>query len=352
MQIHNCHAHVFTSRAVAGNALSLHVVSLTRSRTMSAMLNGIMRWLPLRRVNRMAALVGIGREPNAQAILDTMKSFYPENSCFVLLPMDFEFAGVGSSPQTYLEQLEELAALVGNPDNRVKPFVAADPRRPNLLGLIREYIEERGFAGIKVYPPLGYFPFDPALNSIYGYAEANEIPVLTHCSRGGVYYKGKITKAMKTHPLTNERLGGWPRSKFSDNWTDPRNWSEVLKRHPMLKLCLAHFGGVGEWKKYWKNPARSSTREETWFSTIADLIEQYEHVYADVSFTAHYRKYWPLLKVLLNTDKIKDRILFGSDFYMVRIKGKEKVASIALRAAVGEQEYRRMAETNPKRFLP
>jgi len=78
---------------------------------------------------------------------------------------------------------------------------------------------------------------------------------------------------------------------------------------------------------------------------------KFPNLYTDVSFTAHNQKFWPLLKVLLNTDRLKDRILFGSDYYMVRLKGTERDFSINLRAAVGETEYRLMAETNPKNYL-
>jgi hypothetical protein len=53
-----------------------------------------------------------------------------------------------------------------------------------------------------------------------------------------------------------------------------------------------------------------------------------------------------LAKVLLNTEGLNDRILFGTDFYMVRIKASERDFAIDLRAAVGEPEFRRMAETN------
>jgi predicted TIM-barrel fold metal-dependent hydrolase len=280
-----------------------------------------------------------------------MKLYYPTDARYVLLPMDFEHAGVGGSPQSYLEQLKELAQLARAEGEAVYAFVAADPRREGLLDLVRRYVEDHGFAGIKVYPPLGYFPFDEGLLPVYRYAQERGIPVLAHCSRGGVYYKGKITWAMCDHPLTGERLSGWSMRRFAHNWTDPRNWDSVAESFPELRICLAHFGGEAEWKRYWRDPARCDDPRKTWFTIISDLIKKHENVYADVSFTAYYSEFWPLLKVLLNTEKTRDRILFGSDFYMVRVKGTEKVASISLRAAVGEPEYRRMAEVNPRSFL-
>jgi hypothetical protein len=39
------------------------------------------------------------------------------------------------------------------------------------MDLVKKHIEERGFQGIKVYPPVGFYPFDKNLHPILEYAE-------------------------------------------------------------------------------------------------------------------------------------------------------------------------------------
>ena len=60
----------------------------------------------------------------------------------------------------------------------------------------------------------------------------------------------------------------------------------------------------------------------------------------------------PLLKVLLTDSAVADRVLFGSDFYMMETrKFEEKELSIRLRAALGETLFWKIANENPKRYL-
>ncbi len=351
MVIHNCHIHTFTSKAVPDRTLPLRVVQLTRSRVGAAIARGILRLLPFRRFDRLAAFVGIGNKSSQAEIVQEAMRYYPADTRFVVLAMDFEFMKAGKSSQSYEKQLAELRELKVQYGDRILPFVAADPRRPEVFRVVREHLEEHEFAGIKIYPPLGYYPVDEGLREVYEYAQENGVPVLAHCSRGGVYYKGRIKPEMRRHPRTGEIFKERKNKAFTDHYTDPRNYKYVLEEFPELKICLAHYGGVEEWKKYLRDPWPSEDLEESWLSLISELIRKHPNVYTDISFTASEKRFWPLAKVLLNTESLQDRILFGSDFYMVRIKAKERVFAVELRAAVGEPEFRRMAEANARAFL-
>ena len=197
---------------------------------------------------------------------------------------------------------------------------------------------------------LGFYPFDEGLRPVYEYAQENGVPVLAHCSRGGVFFKGRIEPDMRRHPKTGEIFTERKKKKFTDHYSDPRNYVHVLEEFPELKICLAHYGGEKEWRRYLRDPWPSE-RAESWLSVISELISEHPNVYTDLAFTGYDPKFWPLIKVLVSTQKIGDRILFGSDFYMVRVKGKERIFSVGLRAAIGEPEFQRIAETNPQSFL-
>ena len=82
-------------------------------------------------------------------------------------------------------------------------------------------------------------------------------------------------------------------------------------------------------------------------------MEKYDNLYTDISYTLfHSDRYFPLLAIFLENKKIKDRIMFGSDYYMVeREKISEREVSLKIRYALGEDKFRMIAETNVSTFL-
>jgi len=239
--------------------------------------------------------------------------------------------------------------------------MAIDPRRPGLLELVQKYAG-LGFAGFKLYPPLGYYPFDERLDDIYAFAQEQGLPIITHCSPGGIHWRGKITSELRIHPKTGNELKGRNSAEFAKNFSNPENYEYVLKKFPNLKICLAHFGGGEEWDKYLENrwpPAevlrklagKEARKPISWITTIVEMMESYENLYADISYTAHAERFLPLVRVLLNTPKLREKILYGSDCYMVQMDKSERAFSINLRGYLGEKDYRQIAETNPLKFL-
>jgi hypothetical protein len=74
-------------------------------------------------------------------------------------------------------------------------------------------------------------------------------------------------------------------------------------------------------------------------------------VYTDISYTAYDKELLPFLKVLVNTHGLREKILYGSDIYMVQLMGTEREFSIYLRGYLGEEDFHQIAVTNPERFL-
>ena len=212
------------------------------------------------------------------------------------------------------------------------------------------------FFGFKMYTPLGYQPLDPVLTHLwqhsgnksgcyYGKCEDEGIPILAHCSPGGMtshemlYYRELHRENpqkychtpfefqdeyKKKNPDAGKNRSGQISSYSADYEMEyfyryhvhPKAWRKVLEKFPKLKLCLAHFGG-DEWQK---------GVESDWVREIVSLMEDYPGVYAD--FSCHdIKKNGPAFRHVLSYAKntpVYERLLFGTDWYMtmLALKGK------------------------------
>ena len=212
------------------------------------------------------------------------------------------------------------------------------------------------FIGFKMCTPLGYQPLEPVLPHLwqhsgnsstcfYGRCEDEGIPILAHCSPGGMtshemlYYRGLHRENpqkyghtsfefqdeyKKKNPDAGKNRSGQISSYSADYEIEyfyryhvhPKAWRKVLEKFPKLKLCLAHFGG-DEWQK---------GVESDWVREIVSLMEDYPGVYAD--FSCHdIKKNSPAFRHVLSYAKntpVYERLLFGTDWYMtmLALKGK------------------------------
>lgn len=253
------------------------------------------------------------------------------DTCIPLM-MDMKYcSGFGGEVKKFEDQMTETAAAVTAINNeygrtRMLPFVAADPRRENFLEMVTNAIESGNFKGVKIYPVMGYTPNDSRLYPLYEYCQEKNIPITTHCENGGI-------------PGLDDYYA----------LADPKYWKIVLEEFPALTLNLAHNDRTGK----------------DWQPKIAALIKDYPNVYTDISYDTEMwympRKYFKSIKRMLETPKIQDRVLYGSDWYMGRylwtvksylkwyLEYSRKI--FWCRVKFTEREIQMMTEDNPKRFL-
>ena len=274
----------------------------------------------------------------------------PPESDIVILPMDMEEMGAGKTKisqrilktkkenlkagwkecdyeDTYKYQMRELWEFVdsrrrSNSEEAYHPFLFLDPRRIKKEGtsffdyqivngrmklkecFVKTYMEVRKFSGFKIYPALGYYPFDEHLLPIWRYASENNIPIMTHCIIGVIYFRGKKKEKWNFHLVFkqyyNDRRKNEPEPMLlpqvknvalQSNFTHPMNYlclleeqlfKEVLENvesadirelfgykdatTPLsynlkkLKICLAHYGGEEEWTKFLESDRDSYSR--------------------------------------------------------------------------------------------
>jgi uncharacterized protein len=355
----NCHIHTFTNKHVPSRFVKpplswlLHVGFFRRG-----LMKVIRRFDRGRRgrIARLAEVLDPSFGEDQEQVFARCVLLYPKETRFIVLPMDMELMGAGKVRKSIDVQHAELAKLRDNHGDRVIPFAAVDPRRPDVVQKTIALVEQHGFRGLKLYPPLGYHPNDPALGPLYTYAEEKGLPVISHCSRpAGVQFRGRPTEQMRRDPLTGELRDG-NTLELLTTFTDPTSYEPILTKHPRLRVCLAHFGGAGEWDRYLKRETDADGKAEPdWLSKILDLIRggRYPNLWTDVSYTVFADdEHLYLLKVLLSDERVLARTLFGSDFYVVaNARLEERRRSVRLRAILGEDLFQVIAEYNPARFL-
>lgn len=352
--------------------------------------------------------VKYGDRKSQEDVIKTMQYYYPKTTGFVFLTMDMEYMGAGLPPTRFEKQLTQLEGVKRNPawKDIVYPFVFCDPRRlqptlsretgiePVFIGdafesKLKQYLREKSYQGIKLYPALGYYPFDKRLKTVYDFAQQNDIPFITHCTVGAVHFKYELTDEERFHPFLKTTLPDIKPKDFQRYFTHPLNyecllnrdllktyWGEDAPDYSKLKICIGHWGGEEEWHNYIENAwsdvfhrKKSSAcpsleldnwlisedkqyKNFSWFTIICDLMRKYENVYADISYTLEDARLLPLLKFTLQTDaKIRERVLFGTDFYLVSKAISEREFGINVRSFLGEELFHQIAVDNPTVFL-
>lgn len=295
------------------------------------------------------------------------------------LMMDFGARSVGGSvyysapPKKTIDEAvrEMLAGISGyraaRPEGRliVRPFLGLDPgargaaetelalytyfsgysrRGPSQLSSFRACSSWKGdpgrvprgsFAGIKLYPPLGFDPWPgdrdelDAARLMYGFCERRGIPLVVHCDDQG----------FRTIPLDRAM-----------HLTDPERWLPVFKEFPDLIVDFAHFG-----ERYL---GRAKARGD-WTKSIIGLMERFSGVYADVAFNGCEAQYWTTLARLLDelgdasAGTVRSRLLFGTDFVITLMKTRSYLDYVSdfIDGSLDRELKRAMISDNPARFL-
>ena len=353
MKFYNSHIHTFIDKDIPNKYLPFGIVPILRSKVGYKLFSGVLKHIipftdedMFDRYNR---FIEIGRYDTQQEIFDGCKIYYPSDTEFIVLPMDMAFMGAGKVPRLYDEQIDELGAMAKK-SQQVIPFIHIDPRRKNMMDLLKRSVEELGFKGVKLYPNLGCFPYDEAFYPVYEYLQANNLPIIAHCSPyNPVHFKGSKKELTELLSKSKEPIDtkGKKVKELCCHFGNPLNYEYVIKDFPKLRICLAHWGSEYYWEKYMEAPQV----EGNWFVQLKEMIEKHETIYTDISFTLNNQKYFPLLKVLLNDPKINSKILFGSDYYMVETQANERRFGIDLRACIGENNFQKIAINNVEAFL-
>lgn len=351
IQITNCHVHLFTEAHVPRDYPSKLLRPVRRFPWLAVPIAWLLAFLGFQaaseQVARLRRFQLETKEKRQARILANVRRHYPENTRYVILPMDLSKAGFGAPEVPIADQHDELAELAADPEvgRSVIPFAMIDPRADPQARELWRAVDRLNFKGIKLYPRLGYAPDDSRLiEHVYPKAQRLGLPVMSHCSRGGV--QGRHLPDL-----------------HADRFTEPSAFIPVLKAFPDLRVCLAHFGGHRDWTAYVNPEAPTPYADEytrNWQVMIRRMITggEFPNLWTDISYTLFdFEEFIPFLRLFLlaeddNAEKLRKRVLFGSDYYMTRQEVlSEKAVCFRLRNALGEEVFHQIAEVNPRIWL-
>ncbi|MHB1908626.1 MAG: amidohydrolase family protein [Nitrososphaerales archaeon] len=174
--------------------------------------------------------------------------------------------------QNYTLANEALKELVDQYPNRFVAFGAVDPRKEDAIQKL-ETMVDYGFKGIKIHcDALGIYPNDQVLYPIYQKCVENDLTVLHHTGTTGL---------------------GYCKIKFGR----PLDLDDVAQDFPELKIIAAHFG--------WP-----------WMEECFAVSTRNPNVYVDIS--GWLARYFPPLLITYMNGLLKDKMLFGTDYPMIR----------------------------------
>jgi predicted TIM-barrel fold metal-dependent hydrolase len=270
-------------------------------------------------------------QPDTTAVADRLLGTMGPEDAVIALMMDVTSESTAAADRKlFLSQMKGTSdAAVARP-GRILPFVAVNTRRSDHFDLMRRAIEELGYVGVKLYPSLGSPIDSPAMRNVYDYCITNDVPVLLHCSRGG-FYESETTR----------------------NLGDPRLWADVLDARPGLRVCFAHAGGL---KPGILSPG--GPRPPDWPHTIMELMLAFDEVYTDLAYHADQMagpeaeaQYLAWLRTLLADPKLRRRVVWGSDFWLVRLSLDVVHYRSWFESRLTAAELRQVMEDTPRRFL-
>lgn len=351
MSIINCHTHIFTFDHIPTNFFPLQQFvagSRFRQQCLASLLSGLIPFTANDKLHRVATFVRRGTAKSQEQLFCSLSGFYPNGTRFAVHSIDFDYMGAGVCRQNYQSQLAELANVHRKYPGTLIPFVGVDPRRKNILSILKHYVEKEGFGGIKLYPALGFYPQDKRLKPVYEYAQRHRIPVMTHCAPAGAVF-GRMQNREDWSVPSQSLLFHYPARKMANTFSHPDNYREVLHQFPYLKLCFAHLGGEKECMNYFRNDA--DRNKGNWFVAVLALLREYPFTYADISYASVNHRLLALFNACAVDKTCRDKILFGSDYYMAHLEREERWYSMNLRMVFGEEVFTRIACENPKKYL-
>lgn len=238
------------------------------------------------------------------------------------------------------------------------------------VALAREAFDKHGFLGLKVYPPMGFKPVGNRDDQ--GYQSRIVQALGSHGVKGlGAALDTAMVQAVDLcvaydAPMiahANNSVGAGPNYGAR---AEPRFWLEVLRRQPMLRLCLAHMGHFC-WQE---TGSRASARgdENTWEWSIGRYLQAYpqSNLYMDISYLsevlhedqADRRRHGARLRKWVEAcDPDARHIVYGTDWIMLGRDASYPHYAASIRSFLKEdcelshQQVERILVFNALRYL-
>ncbi|SUS04693.1 hypothetical protein DF3PB_140024 [uncultured Defluviicoccus sp.] len=259
------------------------------------------------------------RSDNAYWLAETFSASEPRVGVFMPVLDDFDrWLGCPNTRTTARDQVLVTERIAVASRGAILPLVGYNPwtdieEDDASFLLVQEAIINRGFVGVKIYPPMGYLPYGnaalepqenwPNLSSLRGFGaqlDANNLRLFNWCRDNDVPVMAHSSRSQGA-TADSAILAG------------PPGWRDALAACPGLKVCLAHFGG--------DNSFASKSNFE-WARQFTELMQRPEgaNLYADFSyFTGILDGDADIQKQVRQalTSSVADRFMYGSDWHLL-----------------------------------
>jgi predicted TIM-barrel fold metal-dependent hydrolase len=225
-------------------------------------------------------------------LLDEMKVCGIERS--ILLPIDCHKIHDSKMPSN-----DEAASLVRQKEKQLVGFASVDPDSGQAaVAEMRRVKDELGFRGLKLNPALQEFdPAGSAALEVYKEAERLELPILVHT---GLTFS----------------------NRFSIHHNQPLIYDDIARKHPKLKICLAHMG----WPWLWDAVTVAIRNPNVYLDTAATYVG---------TPAEHVRQITTTLSSRVIENVLGEQLMFGSDFPRIEMnKMYDAVTTLPIRRDV------------------
>ncbi|MCZ7600727.1 MAG: amidohydrolase [Gammaproteobacteria bacterium] len=199
-----------------------------------------------------------------------------------------------------------------------------------VLDIVAEALDAHGFLGVKLYPPMGFRPAGNADEGVYPRRVIDDIgngvgAELDRALDDLYRVVGARGACIIAHGADSNAAGEGFGSRG-----DPAHWLAVFRRHPALKVCIAHFGGFDAVSAA---PVGPEHPENSWEWTLGAWFEQYRQdfggeapVFGDISYYSEVlagsgedrARYAALLASFIDRfDPECLHLVYGSDWMML-----------------------------------
>jgi len=166
---------------------------------------------------------------------------------------------------------DHIASFVARAPRKLIGFMSLDPNEPGWMEDFDHARQQLKLKGVKLGPIYaGFDPTEALMDPLYSACVKHDLPILFHMG----------TSFVRFGPL---------------EWSRPILIDAVARRHPDLKMVVAHLG-------------------HPWEGETIAVIRKHPHVYADVS-ALHYRPWQFYHSMMLAQEYgVLHKLLFGSDY--------------------------------------
>lgn len=325
-------------RNIAGLPLEIRVLGTGSGelgvRAMEALLDRISDWVartdgPGKSPKDVFQTLRVALQPDIPRVAKKLLAHMGPDDALVALMMDITSEAEGERDRlNFRRQIRGTQEAVLAFPGRVLPFVAVNPRRPDHFDLLRQAVMEEGFLGVKLYPSLGYELDTDDMRRVLDFCREEDVPITIHTSAGG--FNKDETTAQYCHPA---------------------HWEDLFEDGDTLRVCFAHCGG-------WGGLSGQVHDQVEWAEQIFAFMDRYPAVYADISYhvdqmlgaPAVEEAYLAALQALVDGPR-GERIVFGTDSWLLRLNMDDALYWRYFRLALGEDRFRKVASDVPRAFL-